>query len=758
MKSKSIVRRLFPVLFAGVAGWSFQSLPALAQKQNKPVAMASSGGIEEVIVTAQKRAESVQNVAFTVTPFTSEALERQHVKDLRDITGSLPNVQIHVNAGVSNASAISIRGIGVNNQPSPFAGTEVATVIDGVVQGTDQYGLTNLFDVERIEVLAGPQGTLFGANTTGGVVNIIMKQPTGQYDAYGQVTVGNYNRTEVGVGVDFPIVEDTLAAKISFSHDGRDGFFTNLYDDSNVGAVNENTARIYLKWTPNDKLDITLASQMQILRNHDTFLQEISYPGELFYRPNSPGFAVYDRLTGPSRHTTQSHTLTAHWDSPIGQVTSITNYSTYHAQTGLDFGDLDCYCYLSLAKDHGSQYSEEMRDTFHPFEDVEVLVGVFGQVWKDDTDGFSLTAFADPEGFSRGGTVTHTSNASAFTQAYWNVTDRFRLQAGLRVSWDKVYLYRANYSYRRPGGTDPLLGFNNLNGAILLPGDPANPPSDGEHSWVNIGAKVGADYKFTDDVMAYGYYARGFKAGGFNGRVSRAEDIGPYNPEYVNSFELGLKSEWLDHRLRLNLAAFLNKWSQMQVPQTVFANGGATMASVILNAGSATTKGIEIQAEVVPVDGLTLNATLGYLSAAYDQFLSGEGALCPPPPAAQPMGCSIDYSGRALPFAPMWSASAGAIYAFEVANGLAEASFEYTYAAKKWGNYTQAPTEALPSVGLINANLSWGPTDSKWTIEMWARNLTNEHYLAAALDVPPLFTESVMGNPREFGATLRFNY
>ena len=738
---------------ANPAGRSAASATSLVKlKKSKLLA-----GIETVTVTAQKQLQNLQSVPLTDTAFTAGSLHRWHIKALNDLTGSIPNVQIHVNAGVSLASAITIRGIGVNNQPSPFAGTEVATVIDGVVQATDQYGLMDLFDVERIEVLAGPQGTLFGANTTGGVVNIVYNQPTGTYGAYGQVTYGNYNQTNVGVALNFPIVKNILAGKIAFTHDGRDGFYTNLYNNRSVGSKNENTLRMYLKWTPSTKFNATLESQFQIIRNGDTLLQEISYPGEIFYRPNKPGFTVYDNIPNLNRYNTESQTLTMHWDSPIGKVISISNYSSYNSQSALDFADVHCYCFDNFGRDHGNQYSEEIRDIFHPIASTEVLVGLFGQEWTDYSDALALEPFVNPDLSGREITSMRTSNLSAFTQAYWNATRRLQFQAGIRIGWDQVHLYRANYNYMTPGGTSAILGFQgNLRNAVLQPLDPTNLPSAGQHSWIDTAYKIGARYKFTSRIMAYGYYARGYKAGGFNGRVSRSQDIGPFNPEFVDTYESGLKSEWLNHRLRMNFSAFLNNWSQMQVPQTVFANGGATLASVILNAGQATTEGFELRAAAEPVTGFLLTGSVGYLSAYFNKFLSGVGPVCPAAPAVQPANCVTDYAGRTLPFAPMWTASIGATYSKEIANGVGSASVEYTYTSRKWGNYTYASTERLPPVGLVNASVSWGPDNSRWSLQVWVRNLTDNTYLAAALDVPPLFTESVMGNPRQFGMTLKF--
>jgi iron complex outermembrane receptor protein len=561
------------------------------------------------------------------------------------------------------------------------------------------------------------------------------------------------------VAVNFPIIEGVLAGKVAFSHRGRDGFYTNLYDGEDISHINSSRLRGYLLWTPSDDLRVTLVSELQRIRNGTDVLHPLSYPGQVFYRPNTPvDFDVYIDVPDQNHVNASSHTLTADWNTGIGQVTSITNYSKWNRHAFQDVDGINCFCFASFSRDYGWQMSQELRNVFHPTDNLEILVGGFAQAWAYASNNISVTAFASPTSFGRTRINQRTENLAAFTQAYWDVTDRLRVQGGLRVSYETVRLYRANIAYTRPAGTSPTLGFGNLVGAIQLPLSTVNFPSQGRESWTNLGGKIGVDYKVSDDIMTYGYYARGFKSGGFNGRVTQAQDIGPYDPEFVDSFEVGVKSDWLDNRLRLNVAAFLNKWEDMQVTQSVYRGDPPVAASVILNAGKSTTKGVEFEGEFVPIEGLRINASLGYLKAVYDEFRSGTGPTCPPLPAPQPAQCSVDYSGRPLMYSPKWNGSLGATYTFPLAGGEASASAQYTYTAKKWGNYTQSPSERLPSVSLVNAAVSWSPANANWSISAWGRNLFDKRYVAMALDVPPLFTEGVLGNPRQFGIDFDFKF
>lgn len=747
----SIHRKLGLAAFA--AGCAFLiastfSEPALAQ--------ASSGGVEEIIVTAEKQEANVQSVPLSVTPISGADIERLHIQNAQDLNGTVPNLQITKNSGVGTAAGVVIRGIGEVNNPTPYAGKEVSIVVDGVEQGTNQLGLTDQYDLERIEVLSGPQGTLFGANTTGGVINIVTRQPTGEYGAYGIVTMGNYNTRNIQAAVNFPLTDD-LAAKISFSHRGNDGFYTNLYNGQNLGGLDSNIGRLYLKWSPTDDFDVTLISQMQTIAIGDTYLQNLAMPGEVFYRPDTrANFKIYDDIPGDNHITTSSHTLTMHLRSGVGDLTSITNYQHYRITGYLDVDGINCYCLDQFGADKGWQASEELRDAFHIGQDIDALVGLFAQTWVDKGDGISVVPFASPNLVTRGLTSERSWNLSAFTQNYWNITDRLRLQAGFRLSWDHVSLSEAALNYFQPAGTSALLLRRNIDGATLLPYTPGNEPNSGSKSWTNWGAKLGLDYQVTDDAMLYGYYARGFKSGGFNGRVTVANAIGPFDPEFVNTYEAGFKTQWFDNRVRLNGSLFLNKWKDMQVQQSNYT--GPTIASVILNAGRATTKGFELQTEWVPVDSLVLSANVGYLNSRYDEFLSSNNPICPPPPAAQPAGCAVSYAGRSLPYAPNWTYMLEGQYTFDVLTGESTADLQYTFTGTRWGNYTQAPSEHLKSVGLINANISWGPKGGNWSLVFWGRNLANKTYISTALDVPPLFTEATLGNPREWGVDLKFKF
>jgi iron complex outermembrane receptor protein len=718
----------------------------------------SGGGLEEIVVTAQKREENLQEVPISVSAITGQSIQTLHVHDLKDLTGTIPNVQIQVNAGLTNAISYVIRGIGIVANPSPYVGTEVGTVVDGVVQTVNELGLVDRFDVERVEILRGPQGTLFGANTTGGVVNIVTRQPTGELDAYGQVGLGNYNSKNLSFALNFPVT-DTLAGKVVVAHRSRDGYYTNRYNGEDIGHLDSTGMRGYLRWQPNDDLDVTLKLEGQKIRNGTDVLLNISYPGEIFYRDDTPyDFKLYSDV--PDQHDSDSHggTLTAVWDSPIGEVTSISSYYDWKTRGYQDIDGIDTYGYAQIGNTTGWQGAQEIRLAFEPTESTQMQLGVFYQKWHYDSDGLGWLAFVDPTLQDQTLAEQDSENISLFGQFYWDITDRLRLQAGVRGTREEVEMWRADFFSSRPGGTDPKLGYGNLDGAILLPVDPANPPVSGKETWDNWGGKIGLDYKFTDTTMAYGYYARGFKSGGFNGRISRAEDLGPFDPEYVDSFEVGLKTDLFDQTVRLNFAAFVNKWTDMQVNEVFFDGDPPTAHSAIVNAGEATTQGFELEAQFAITDAFTLSASAGFLDATYDKFRVGSGPQCPPQPEPQPVPCSNNYDGRDLPYSPEFTGSVTANYAFPLFGGESRLTVQVNHNGERWGNFTQAASELMDDVTLLNASIEWSPAGGEWTVALWGRNLTNELYTSLALDAPPLFTEGLLGNPREYGFDIRYGF
>jgi iron complex outermembrane receptor protein len=738
--SKRALRRAVRIATAAAA-LAACALPLQAQTAATADTQATSQ-LEEILVTAQKRIENIQTVPFSVSAVTGEALAKFQYKDLKDLNGTVPNVEFTQITNVSLNLAPSIRGIGSTNNPDPYTGTEVAVVIDGVVEGTRLLGLSDQFDIDRIEVLRGPQGTLFGADTLGGVVNVVTRAPTGELGVYGDLTVGNYHEVNGAAALNFPIVSNILAGKVSVSHRGQDGFYTNTADGTNLMWVDSTKTRAYLQFTPNDDVKAVLTVGNDHTRNGADTANNVSTPGEVFYRPGvttgAISFNVYSNAPAPNNADLDLYTLNVDWKSPIGKLTSITNYTKFHAFNVQDVDELPGEFLLNAGRYPSSwQYSQELRSEFSPLESIDVIFGAFFMKLHTDINTVTAIPFAGAGLLTTQHVFEDQKSQAIFSQVYWNMTSTLRLGAGLRGTRIDTGLTSVNTTLDNPNLSPVFFGPNVAN-ATNLGGFTAN----GHQSWTDPGGKISLDYKILPDVMLYGYYARGFKSGGFNGRVTIPQDIGPFNPEFINSFEVGVRSDWLDKRLRANVAVFLNKWKNMQVPNSIFTGNPPEASSTILNAASATTKGAEFELEAIPVEGLNLRATLGYLDARYDKFSD----------------VGVDFSGRQTPYSPKWTGSTTASYVIKTPAGPVTPSLQYTYTAHQWSNFTQAPAEFIRSVGLVKVNVNYVPPGQKWSLSLWSTNLFDKKYVISSLDVPPLFSFATYGAPRQFGADVHFDF
>jgi len=725
------------------------SWAGVAVAQDDAAQDSSPVSLGEIIVTAQKRAENLQSVPISVSAVTGQALAEQQITNVAAMANSVPNVQINTFSNSPDSAVFTIRGVGVNDA-DPYVGTTVSVVVDGVVVGVNTGALLSLFDIERVEILRGPQGTLFGANTTGGVINVITKQPTGEFGGEAQLVYGNYNRLNLNAALNFPITSN-LAGKVSVLHSGHDGFFRNLTDGRRLGSTDMTTVRAYLKFDNGSNYDATLIGEYNRSRNGAQTSVSYADPSSVLYRPGygtEKGKPTFWRghsanLPDQNNRNTYSLTLTQNIESGFGDIVSITNYREYNQDLYSDDDSTPADLLHTRRQTNHYQVSQELRDTIDINDRVQLLVGAFGFLQKYD-----LVQAGALNGFLPGLGQPQTQwqknwSASLFSQLYVDMTDKLRFQAGVRYSHEKTKARSTTAQSINPSGHADLDYQVPLDGTLVV--------ATGSKSWDDVGYKIGLDYKATDEVMLYGYHARGFKSGGFTGRIVFAEDIGPFDPEHLDSFEIGLKSDLLDRRLRLNVAAFYNFYKKMQVVQNfTFATG--ENSATIRNAGKAKTRGIEVEVVALPIEGLTLSASGAYLDAKYSRYdtltqdPTGTGLI------------PVSYAGNRLMNAPKWTASASLAYEFEVGPGTSKFFIQHNYTSPKYTNYSNLPQEKTERINLVNANLSWTPDSERWSFGVWARNLFNEKYFAQKLYIPGTLALAGMGAPREYGIDFRYNW
>lgn len=711
--------------------------PALAQAQQ----------LEEVVVTAQKREQSMQEVPIAVTALTGNALEQQSITNIEGLNNSLPNVQINHFSNSPDSAVFTIRGVGVNDA-DPYVGTTVSVVVDGVVVGVNTNALQSLFDIERVEILRGPQGTLFGANTTGGVINVVTKQPTGEFGGDVQVAYGNYDRLQLNGSVDFPISEN-LAGKVSLLHSEHEGYFENYLNGEDLGSTDMTTLRGYLKYS-RDIYDATLIAEYSRSRNGSQVSRNISNDSLLLYVPGQTSDEpIYKRgknadLPDQNDRDTYSLTLTQNWSVASGDWVSITNYREYDQDL---FSDDDATTEQLLqthrTTDHW-QFSQELRNSFDLSDRFRMTAGAFyfQQEYELDQDGVL-------DGFARGlgqpqQQQQENWSASLFAQGYYDLTSDLTLQAGVRYAHEETEAFSltSNSFTTTPGG---LASFDDP----VIPGSVIT--AEGEESWDEVGYKVGLDYQLAESVMLYGYYAHGFKSGGFTGRIAVPQDLGPFDPEYLDTIELGFKADLFDQRVRTNFAVFYNEYEDMQVTQNVTYPSGANSASV-QNAGEAHSSGAELEVTAYASENLVFNLAAAYLDSKYDEYDTTS-----PDPATGEL-VTTSFAGNPLMNAPQWSGNASVNYTLPVAGGETDFYLQVTHSSDKISNYTAFPQERIGEITLVNAKVTWRPGSERWSLGLYGRNLADKEYFLQKQWFAPSFGQGSLGAPREYGVDFTYNW
>jgi iron complex outermembrane recepter protein len=774
-------------LCAGLSLLAMTTTPAFAQDASE--VETDSGGIQEIIVTAQKKSERLQDVPISVAALTGAMVEDRAAVTLQGLQGAVPNVEIGTFSNTPNTAVFTIRGIGVI-EPDPYAGNTVGIVNDGVPQYFSMGALLDLYDVDRIEILRGPQGTLFGANTTGGVVNVVNAQPEiGRFGGKATLGYGNYDHINAGAAINVPIGE-TLAARFTVSHDRRKGWVTNVVDGSDMGKRNVTIFRAAVKYEPSSDYDITFSGEYDRARNGAPVVVAGDLPGEAEFVPTgfrgmyvSPCLPAGSRCKAPDKYfsandggalgevtdrsdmDTYRATVTSNFrNTGIGDITSITGYKAFKLFEFTDQDGTPIFLIDTRRGTKGWQFSQELRTDIEVADNIDLLVGGFymkthfdhyqdlridfaGGVTYDPVLNTVTKGF--PGLFQRNLQDQDNHSFSGFAQAYIELSDRLKLQAGIRYTYEKTKMLASTATSFSPVGVTTFDG-TQPDGTPNTPNPAASAfPPLGTESWNNVGWKLGLDYKATDDVLLYGYYARGFKSGGFTGRIGIPEDIGPYDPEKVDTFEVGMKADWLDNRLRTNLSAFYTIYRDMQLAQIYFLGSGASLrqGNTIVNAASSHIKGFEAEFVAAPVTGLTINASIAYLSAKYEDF-----------DFVLPTGGTLDLSGERLQNAPKWTGAIGFNYEFPIGGMEGRIGANYTFASEKLlTSIIDTPRARVQPQNLLNANIDLKITEMI-TLGLWGTNILDKRYINSVFDAPGTLGLVNYAPPRQFGVSAKLTF
>ena len=742
-------------------------LPSMSFAQDSKMAL------EEVIITAQKRAESLQDVPISVTALSGYQMDQIHATTLEALQGYIPNMQVQSFANVSHGSAFNIRGMGVI-EPDPNGGTTVVVVEDGVPQFFNMTSFLDTFDIARVEVLRGPQGTLFGANATGGVVQVINTAPSGESGAKIEIGMGNYDLVEVKAAADFSVTEN-LAARVTATSQNREGYVTNIVDGDSLGSRDRSGIRGQLAYDADDGFTARLITS--VVRHRDGGQDTVSgsLPGEITYmapgtifpsdgQANSSLAPMYQqpcqanaRCKAPDKYLsaisdepgvsdmdTYSATLQMSWDTELGEITSITGFKDFELHDVNDQDFTPAFIDDTERLTSGDQLSQEIRLNMELSDALTIMVGGFYADYS--YDHFQDFRIGWVPGFRQlteyGGS---TETYSVFAQSYFSVNERLRVQLGLRYTAEDQDFYTtvSNFIDTRSIPAH-LQGFGSNSTPAPFEIFLGSVPVVKSESWNNVGGKIGAEYDLNEDSLLYGYYARGFKSGGFVGRIVIPEDSGPFDEEYVDTYEIGIKTELFDRKLRLNAAAFFNEYDDMQLANIYFtedAFGNIVNGNTILNAANAETSGMEIDALWVPSDSLRINASVGFLDAEYKEFLYGADA--------------IDLAGQVLQNAPETTANVGLQYIARTAGLEIKSSVQYKYVSKKYtGSIVNSLRSEIQPTDLVDVNIDISAPGSNWSLGIWAMNVMDERYVSNTFVAAGVVGLVDYQDPRTFGVTL----
>jgi iron complex outermembrane receptor protein len=745
--------------------------PAMAVSPLSVQAQETSGPqLEEVRVTARQVVENLQDVPVAVSVFSEQQIQQTFAQNLREFGAYAPNVSIGTVPGF-NAAAIAIRGVSTGDIPSSFD-PAVTVAVDGFYLGHYQASLLDMFDIEQIEILRGPQGTLFGKNTIGGVVNVTTKRPSGEFEVQGKVRAANEGRLDLMGAVDFPILQDTLSARVSVQKFDFDGYYDNTATGDDAGGQDLLAARAKLLWTPTDTFEALLSyeysddeSDTPMVINTTTSNDPNGfYGGDLFYFTGYPGRGsggpaniplgdpFESGLVKPSQHApgfaqsknTDGHEedidgiyLNVNWDVFGGTITSITGYREVDSDYYNDYVGEPAAIYATIRSVYRDTFSQELRYAWSG-DRFNYVLGAYYQ--ENDLDYENYTSLGPDHPFSgvawpaEGLLLTadgsqDTEAWAVFAEGNYNLTDSIRLTLGARYSDEEK-----DFDLRP-------LGFPEEGRAIE------------NDSWDDVTYRAGIDYALNDNMMAYFTYATGFKSGGFNEQAGTFSSASAsFDPEEADSFELGLKSDLFDNTLRLNLAAFYVEYTDLQLDSVVPIDEAPGQESRVTNAGEVTSWGVEADMIWLLTDQFTIDGTLGYLDSEYDKFdcnLDGDIE-----------NGNEDCTVLDVKRTPEWTASLGATYSIPLDSlgGGLDLNANGTYTDEFYNDILNTEASMHEDVWLLNASISYVTEDEKIRVSVFGRNLTDEEYQTSGLGVANLWSFTTYGNPQTYGieVDLRF--
>ena len=729
--------------------------------------------IEEIIVTARRREESLWTVPGSVSAFSERQLRDLQATDMRQVQYAVPN--FHFQKSDSSNAAVYLRGIGQNDS-LPFVESGVGVYIDDVYVARTQAAFVELFDVERVEVLRGPQGTLYGRNSPGGAVKLITRQPADEFEAYAELGTGNLNAKIYNGRISGPLSSDgRWKGKISLSGVKRDGYSENPVLGGSDGDTNTLSFRSGLDFEPSDNLDLELRWEGKFERPNRSLTPIRKTPLTLFpdpvgdpfnpvtYLPTEEAFGSPYVVEGTANIladlTTHGASFKSRWQfKDDWYLESITAYRSLSWDFVLD-ADSTPHPVLDIpVYEDADQFSTELRVAYESdsgrsftggvfyFNDHDIVLAGF-----DDASAsfqflglfFPLIGVGVPSG-GYGESDQRTRSIAAFADITFPISDTTSVEIGARYTNDEKEVTRRGEFF-----FDPTLSLSldqpPFLAGIGFPGEYLQ----GEQDWNAVTPRAVLSYQPNDSVTVYGSVARGFKSGGFPGRAFAGSEFKPFDPETVWTFETGIKGRDSDNRFTYSAAYFSNDYNDLQL--NGFGQDPVTgqFVSLFTNAASAKIQGLEGVASYRPNDRLSIDASVGYLNAEYEEFETLVN------------GVLTDVSTRRLPNAPEWTGFLGVTYSDQLTPGIAGTfHVDVAYKGDHANESSDSPNLAVAAATYLNAFVSIAASDQSWEVRVGGTNLTDKARAAQSFNTAEFsgVETAFMGAPRLYDIRLLLRF
>ena len=664
----------------------------------------SESGIEDIIVTAERRSQRLQDVPISITAVTGAGLARAGLTNVGELSQVAPGLVAPANLTAGTSFTPFIRGIG-SAAALPGIEASVALYVDGVYQGAKFLNLIDLANVERIEVLKGPQGTLYGRNATGGAINVITKQPTDQFEGGASFSYGRFNETVEKGNISGPLAPGLNASLGVVARQGGD-YGDNLTTGNHFGGLTSVTVNGRLAWNPAERLQIDLFGTYAKRRGRETTLGVTFAPGESPAAARRPGF---NGLFSRSKNTSVADVdprifsrgyvgaVRARYSLDTFDLVSISSYSKGRNRTQLDSDGTSLPITTVRWVAPSRAFTQELQAVSTTSSPFQWIVGLYYIDSHESYEPFTIVVSPAPVSYT---SLTRARAGSIFGQATYEVASGTKITGGLRYSIENRALNAVQFL--------PTVGNRVLAGPIDL-----------DKTFKKLTWRLSVDQKLSQDVLAYASYNRGFKSGAYN-TLDVRPNLQPVNPEVLDAYEVGVKSQLADRKIQLNAAVYYYDYKNIQV-QFVRLGGAGSSVAVLENAAAAKLYGLDAELVVTPITNLRLNGGFNLEHSEYKEYPSASGFT-----AGGGFGIpgSFDLKGKRVLGAPDFTYNVGATYDLGLSNA-GSLRFTANYSGGSFYKITAGDGNFLRAFGILNGSIAFTEASDRFTFELWGKNLTN---------------------------------